>query len=505
MPFSIVTGDILEVRADAVVVPANEQLLIDGGVGLKVALAAGRRKLQRACDAAGGCETGTAVVTPAFSLRARHIVHVVGPVWQGGGAGEEALLAQAYESALISAYQAGDASVALPLISAGTYGYPADKALSVAVRAIRSFLDDRDLDITLVLYDRRAVRAGLRNAAELSRYLDEAHFDMGFEGSASQQTSMLISSVPRQGFAGGYLADMDKMAARDSREVATAAELAPETNGWAEETGCFAPVPSDGNERESSHEDLGEYGDYARLEAREWLYCPHCGNKCVQTAVFCPRCGLNLHGTAPDATAAPSYAMYPEDDRTSPQPMSAAQAPTCGDASGSRPAAVAAAMPKGSHAPSQSSPVAKPAERMGGMHIHFGKPHHGSQARRADLDAWLQQADESLADTLIGLIDERGFTDAQVYKRANISRQVFNKIKNDSNYHPKKPTVLALCVALELDVDETEDVLSRAGFALNPSSKFDLIVQYYISRGCFDHFEINEALFAYDQPLLGAS
>ncbi|MBO4365972.1 MAG: hypothetical protein J5804_06755, partial [Eggerthellaceae bacterium] len=96
-------------------------------------------------------------------------------------------------------------------------------------------------------------------------------------------------------------------------------------------------------------------------------------------------------------------------------------------------------------------------------------------------------------------------TDAQVYKRANISRQVFNKIKNDANYHPKKPTVLALCVALELGVPQTRDVLSRAGYSLNRSSTFDLIVEYYIARGVFDSFEINEALFAYDQPLLGAS
>ena len=88
MPFSIVTGDILDVRADAVVVAANEQLAITGGVGMRVALAAGRRKLQRACDDVGECQPGTAVVTPAFSLRAKHIVHVVGPVWQGGTCGE---------------------------------------------------------------------------------------------------------------------------------------------------------------------------------------------------------------------------------------------------------------------------------------------------------------------------------------------------------------------------------------------------------------------------------
>lgn len=127
-----------------------------------------------------------------------------------------------------------------------------------------------------------------------------------------------------------------------------------------------------------------------------------------------------------------------------------------------------------------------------------------SAAAPRELDDLLSNLDASFSETLLALIDERGMTDAEVYHRANLSRQLFSKIRSNRAYRPTKPTAVALAVALELDPLQAQDLLSRAGLALSRSSKFDVIVRFFLERGVHDVFRINEALFAYDQPLLGS-
>lgn len=124
-------------------------------------------------------------------------------------------------------------------------------------------------------------------------------------------------------------------------------------------------------------------------------------------------------------------------------------------------------------------------------------------SKAGTIDDLIGNLDEPFTVTLLRLIDVTGRKDADIYRRANIDRRLFSKIRSNENYTPSKPTVLALAVALELSLEQTADLLERAGFALSHSRKFDVIVEYFIQSGKYEVFEINQVLFRYDQPLLG--
>ena len=120
-----------------------------------------------------------------------------------------------------------------------------------------------------------------------------------------------------------------------------------------------------------------------------------------------------------------------------------------------------------------------------------------------DLQALLREQDAGFAETLVSLIQKSGKKNSEIYKKANVDKKLFSKIVNNIHYHPSKPTAVAFAIALELDLEQTKDLIGRAGFALTHSSKFDIIIEYFIRNHNYDLFEINEVLFSFDQVLLG--
>lgn len=377
MPFSIVRDDISRVRADVLVNAANVRLAPGGGVCGALFSAAGFDEMRAACEAIGGCATGDAVATPAFNLPARWCVHAVGPIWRGGRAHEEELLHRCYRSAFARAVELGARSVAFPLISAGIYGFPVERALAIAREEVAAFLRHHDeVALMLVVFERAVVQMGNALVEQVQEYIDDEYVDS--------------SSFMR----------------RDTGELERELQ-------WAED--ASAPLS---------------------VEMAEPVALPEC---------------------------------LQEDDASiaAPRPFVAANIRMPG-----------AAMP--------------------------GAPSRAGATLDAEIAQLVSTLDAPFSTTLLALIDARGMTDAEVYHRANISRQLFSKIRGNESYRPSKQTVVALAIALELDMSATQDLLARAGFTLSKSSKFDVIVRFFIERGIYDLFQLNEVLFAYDLPLVGS-
>lgn len=134
---------------------------------------------------------------------------------------------------------------------------------------------------------------------------------------------------------------------------------------------------------------------------------------------------------------------------------------------------------------------------------HYADKVHYHQFNSNVIDHILRGRDAGFSEKLLELIDASGKTDAEIYKKANVDRRLFSKIRSNKHYKPAKNTALALAIALELDLYDTRDLIGRAGYTLSPSLKFDLIIEYFIKQGNYDIFEINEALYDFGQDLLG--
>lgn len=392
MPFRIVRNDITRVAADAIVNTANPEPTYGSGTDAAVYKAAGEEELLAARKKIGRITPGECAVTPAFKLPAKYVIHTVGPAWNGGTHGEFETLRSCYRKSLLLADQLGCESIAFPLIAAGVYGFPKDKALETALDVIREHLEDSDLDVTLVVFNPGAFRIAQGLSERVEAYIDENYV---------------------QGQTAAEYGGADEEQMRDQREARRRREYAASEAFW---------------------------------------------NQTVSMDAFEPP-------AEPKAAAPKPAAQMPLPSAAMPH-----EAP---DHAFSRPVGAASAS--------------------------------SAKAKKPSLDEVMKHLGESFQARLLRMIDERGLADAEVYHRANISKQVFSKIRCSEDYIPKKKTVLALAVGLRLNLDDTKDLLAAAGFTLTNNSLFDVIMSFCIESEMYDIFEINELLFQYGQPYLGTT
>ena len=473
MSFRIVRNDITKVKADAIVNTANPEPVYGGGTDSAVYRAAGIGRMLAERRKIGRIRTGEAAVTPAFALPAKYVIHTVGPVWNGGYSGEYEALASCYRNSLEAARRLGCGSIAFPLISTGVYGFPKDRALSIALKEISDFLDKHEMDVTLVVFDRKAYELSSSLAADVREYIDEHYVEKQRKEEYGAEDGNFLRRRRHPLF--------DREMSEEKAAPVFPKQGISAPNAPLEDMPAFL------------EEDF--FRDYFGSDDM-----PHsaAGNK---------------------RETFPSSAARAEEEKSASFPARAEEEKSAVSAARAEEekSVVSAAKPKGKPSPpfSAAKPERKPsspsaAEARGKTGpaspgrpcTDLLRPQKGSLARPSLSDV-MRHMGESFQERLLRLIDERGLTDSEVYKRANIDRKLFSKIRCNADYTPKKRTAVALAVALELNLDETLDLLRRAGIALSPSSKFDLIVEYCIENQIYNTFEINALLFEYEQPMLG--
>lgn len=341
MPFEIVRNNIVNMYVDAIVNTANPHPTIGSGVDTAIHEKAGP-KLLEARKQIGDITLGEARLTPAFDLNAKYVIHTVGPVWRDGFSGEPEHLRACYRNCLMLAKETECESIAFPLISTGNYGFPKDLALQIAIGEISTFLLEHEMQVCLVVFDKKSYALSEKLFKAVESYIDENY---------------------------------------------------------------------------------------------------------VEEALLC------------------EYAGAPEPER-------------------SRSDRMFEAMP-------MAAPVLKNA---------FGKAK--PQAKRS-LEDLIDEVEDTFSESLFRWIVKKDLTNPEVYKKANMDRKLFSKILNNRDYKPSKINAIALAIALELNLDETKDFIGRAGYALTHSSKFDIIVEWFILHGNYDIFEINMTLFEFGQPSIG--
>lgn len=492
MPFLLIRDDITKVRADAIVNPANTSLEEGRGTSRGIYVAAGEEKLREACQRIGHCDEGKAVITDGFDLPARYIIHAVGPVWQGGGYGEDRILYNTYMESMALAREKGLQSIAFPLLSSGNCGFPKTRAMRIAVSAIKDYIKSHDMTVYLVVYDGKSLAISQKLFKSIEEYIDEHYVENNNEDFHS--TANLSRSQRSQ---------------RQEKSL----------DGKKKEKKKFPWLSlfrkkKKGQDTGTSGEDLENTGSLPPLLYQEE-----------------PLPGQDLEDTA-KIPPLPSFAEEEQERVPSPPPLPNLAPPVPPSGSSGGPLEPLPGSFRGPSVPPPGSPGGPPEPLPGSSRGPLAPPPASfpprkkerdrkaseksprapilprflsSKEKKRRLEDIMTHMGETFSQMLIRLIDERGLTDPEVYHKANIDRKLFSKIRNNKEYSPNKKTIIAFAIALELSLDETRDLLRTAGYSLSDSSRFDVIIRFFLENQIYDIFEINEMLFLYEQPVLGSA
>lgn len=363
MPFKIVRNDITKMEVDVIVNTANKAPVYSSGTDTAVYLAAGAGELLAERKKIGHMNEGEVAITKGFRLPAKYIIHAVSPRYIDGESGEEVKLRSCYKKSLALAKEHDCKSIAFPLIATGSFGYPKEEGMRIAVDEINAFLLKNEMLVYLVVFDTKATKLGLNIYPDLKAYIDH-----------------------------NYVCER--------REV--------------------------------------EYGDRYFGSVRN------------------------------DAPGYDAYRLEREDLEQS------------------------IALPK-----ARSMKASAPQPSMVCESINYNCYFEENEA---DIQDRISHAADTFQEYLFYLIESKGLKNADVYKRAIITKQLFSKIKKNPQYHPDKATAIRLCVGAMLNLDETKDLLARAGYALSPCDKRDIIFSYFIEHEMYDMIEIDIVLEEFGLP-----
>lgn len=377
MPFKIIRNDITKMNTEAIVNTANAHATVGAGCDYAVYKAAGYEELLKyRTEKIGFVPEGEAFLTPGFNLPAKYIIHAVSPVYTGGLFGEEKKLRSCYRNSLQIAKENGIKSVAFPLISTGSFGYPKEEGMRIAADEIHAFLLENEMMIYLVVFDSKATELGERIYSDLETYIDHHYVSEKCDeeyGNAHPfaNTFFMIETAPR---------------------AAKAVQRAAQT--------AFAEPTFD--RKEENHQKEGHFPE-----------------------------------------AAPAY-------------MCEEPAP----------------------------------------YLDFEEQHESRLEER------IKHISDTFSEYLMYLIRDKKMVNADVYKRAIVDKKIFSKIKNNADYHPQKLTALCLCIGAKLNLDESKELLARAGYALSPCDKTDIIFSYFIENEIYDMIELDIQLEEHGLPCI---